>query len=99
MKIKQFFYQPADGVPGNYSITTVGYWAIECESDNKNYKKSTMYKWLSDNCLGNWKLEGCMMDIQSDNLYIKMYDQADALFFSLTYNIPMPEAYELELDL
>ena len=99
MTIKQFFYQPADGVWGNYDITPVGYWMIEAKSDNKNYKKSTIYKWLKTNCTGRWDIAEYMLECKPEYLFIDMYDQADAAAFSLHHNVSMPAAYELELEL
>jgi len=98
LRIKQFFYQPADvRSDGTFDITDTSKWLIECECDNKNYTQSTMYKWLVDNCTGRWDTDSFMFSLRNGEfLYIELYDKSDALLFSLCHNVPLPNEYEYD---
>lgn len=94
--IKQFFYQPKNSVEGNYNSR--GRWMVQFNCNTTNYKKSTAYKWLVENCKGDWEIDTFMCSTNNgEHLYVMMYDQADALSLSLHYNVTMPAAYELDV--
>lgn len=96
MKSKKSFCQPVTlQQDGRYKITYKNMWATSYESDNKNYKKSTMYKWLKNNCIGEWGIDEYLFEKSNGEfLYISMYNKTDAVLFSLCHNLPLPAEYE-----